>query len=83
MALINLEIEVPGTKTCDISALKRFLTDSASKYLERAAEAHKAKDATEDPFACFSGDWGGDKSAHQIADDLREARYFTNDNRTW
>ena len=26
---------------------------------------------TEDPFACYEGDWGGNMSAEEYADDLR------------
>ena len=27
---------------------------------------------TEDPFACYEGDWGGNMSAEEYADDLRK-----------
>ena len=27
---------------------------------------------TEDPFACYVGDWGGNLSAEEYADDLRK-----------
>ena len=27
---------------------------------------------TEDPFACYAGDWGGNMSAEEYADDLRK-----------
>lgn len=27
---------------------------------------------TEDPFACYKGDWGGNMSAEEQADDLRK-----------
>ena len=74
MALINLEIEVPGTKTCDISALKRFLTDSASKYLEKASKADKAKDATEDFLTRCCGSWTGNESAEDIIALINEGK---------
>ena len=32
---------------------------------------------TEDPFACYEGDWGGNMSAEEYADDLRKSRTFT------
>ena len=32
---------------------------------------------TEDPFACYEGDWGGNMSAEEYADDLRGTiKYF-------
>ena len=32
---------------------------------------------TEDPFVCYEGDWGGNMSAEEYADDLRKSRTFT------
>ena len=32
---------------------------------------------TEDPFAYYEGDWGGNMSAEEYADDLRKSRTFT------
>ena len=30
---------------------------------------------TEDPFACYEGDWGGNMSAEEYADDLRKPKF--------
>lgn len=38
---------------------------------------------TEDPFACYEGDWGGNMSAEEYADDLRKSRTFTRTVDTW
>ena len=38
---------------------------------------------TEDPFACYEGDWGGNMSAEEYADDLRKSRTFTRTIDTW
>ena len=38
---------------------------------------------TEDPFACYKGDWGGNMSAEEYADDLRKSRTFTRTVNTW
>ena len=37
----------------------------------------------EDPFACYEGDWGGNMSAEEYADDLRKSRTFTRTVDTW
>ena len=38
---------------------------------------------TEDPFACYEGDWGGNMSVEEYADDLRKSRTFTRTIDTW
>ena len=55
---------------------------SVGELVERALSAlvghcEADVDTVDDPFAGFSGDWGGCKTAHEIADDLRAARNFT------
>lgn len=38
---------------------------------------------TEDPFACYEGDWGEGMSAEEYADNLRKSQTFTRAVDTW
>lgn len=86
MATINLKIEVPDTSIYDLYLLKRQLTDFARILVSTSQLDTKTRTEVkeEDPFACFSGDWGGsDKSAHEISEELRTSRHFSRNIDTW
>ena len=48
-------------------------TQNLSETKEQITAWAKEQDIeTEDPFACYEGDWGGNMSAEEYADDLRK-----------
>ncbi len=79
MEVLNLRVEVPELFGYDISLLQKQLREFAKilvttnkiKAIENKEEIAKK----EDPFACFSGDWGGDIPVNEYCDELR---YSTN-----
>lgn len=89
MAAIHLTIEVPSTSSYDVELLKQQLTGIARALLHTTATGGKrssvhAQESDDNPFACFSGDWGGaDKTAHQLADEIRASRYYARDKISW
>ncbi|MDO4165344.1 MAG: hypothetical protein Q4D56_13330, partial [Bacteroides sp.] len=85
MAAIELKIEIPNASKYDMDLLKRQLTDFARILITTSNLEGRTKKqpVAEDPFVCFSGDWGGDKSAHEISEDLRSSRSFTRTVETW
>lgn len=80
-----IKIEVPMGSGYDMDLLQRQLTEFARTLIATSRPAQKSKDAAEakDPFSCFSGDWGGAGSAHEIAERLRHDRHFDRNMETW
>lgn len=85
MAAIDLRIEIPDTTTCDLELLKKQLTAFAHILITSVPKVKVTGETkTDDPFACFSGSWGDEtKSAQEVADELRNARYFNHPATTW
>ena len=57
------------------SKCKRCISSNAYAKLTNSIRNTYTKEQdieTEDPFACYEGDWGGNMSAEEYADDLRK-----------
>lgn len=63
-------------QTSDIEVLKA-IAENTSKILKEMLAKPKSKVVEDDPFACFSGDWGGDRDPHEIADEIHNSHCFT------
>lgn len=74
MRTLDLKIEVPETIDYDLSVLKEQIKAFVA-ILMRGNNAQKAEPntniQTEDPFACFQGDWGGDTPVEEYCNELR------------
>lgn len=46
-------------------------------------KVNKTKKKRPDITKCFSGDWDNDKSTNEVADELRNARYYEPKDLTW
>lgn len=59
--------------------------DLIAKLTNSIRNTHKKENdiATEDPFACYKGDWGKEMSAEEYADKLRKSHTFTRTVDTW
>ncbi len=56
--------------------------DIISKLTSSMRKKHHAV-KTAEVFACFNTDWGGDRTAEQIADELRASRNVSRDTEIW
>lgn len=61
--------------------VSQWLQKQAAFWLQQIAsqqEANEAKKRINDisVFDCFSGDFGGDRDAHEIAEELHDSRLF-------
>lgn len=56
-----------------ITKLTRSILDKKKKAKINGMEA----------FDCFHKDWGGDKNPEEIADELRESRFYNRDKVAW
>jgi len=65
-------------QTSDIEVLKA-IADNAAKIFKDMLTKRKqlSVDEEEDPFACFSGDWGGDRDPHEIAEEIHNSHCFS------
>lgn len=83
MCTINMTFEVPDSKTIDVEALKEHIRDIVNVIIARPnLQKTKSVDMVEQKydmsvFDCFSGNFGGDRDANDIADELHDSRVFT------
>lgn len=83
MCTLNMTFEVPDSRAIDIEALKLQIYDIVNVIIARPSllksekkdVRHKELDMS--VFDCFSGNFGGDRDAHEIADELHDSRVFT------
>lgn len=76
MATLTFTINVPDNKAIDLAALKMQVEAFVNAVV--SVPTILKKDEKEDlhVFDCFSGDYGGDKDAHEIEEELRSCRVF-------
>ncbi len=78
-----IEAVRPTFKTRE--AVNKWLQEQANLLLQQvverqqAASQSKAQKYDMSVFDCFSGEFGGDRDAHEIADELHASRKFTHD----
>jgi len=78
---MTMTFDLPETQDIDLVALKQQM-QAFFKMVLSMPNVHKEKavaDKKEDIhiFDCFSGDFGGDRDANDIADELHDSRLFT------
>lgn len=75
--------------TVDVPKMANFDRQEVTRELSRYAlflVMNPRKEPIEnqaDPFACFSGSWGGDGDANEIADQLHESHMFNRNTEAW
>lgn len=79
-----IEAVRPTFKTRE--AINKWLQEQANLLLQQVVERQQAtskvaqtKNYDMSVFDCFSGEFGGDRDAHEIADELHASRMFTHD----
>lgn len=79
-----IEAVRPTFKTRE--AVNKWLQEQANLLLQQVVERQQATSKVAQTkvqkydmsvFDCFSGDFGGDRDAHEIADELHASRMFT------
>lgn len=74
--MTTMTFNIPDTKGLDYSTLYARL-DALIKLFVRSIPDEKSEPKDDmSVFDCFSGDWGGDKDAHEIADELHSSHIF-------
>jgi len=84
MAAMTFTVDVPDTITLNRQALQQQLTAFAKiliSYAPRTDIMKKKEDMH--IFDCFSGDWGGDRDSHEIADELHDGRVNSRTIESW
>lgn len=77
MATLTLTIKVPDNKAIDMDALKLQVEAIANAVVAVPSILKKEEPDESHIFDCFSGNYGGDRDANEIADELRNNRTFT------
>lgn len=77
-----IEAVRPTFKTRE--AINKWLQEQANLLLQQVVERQQATSIVAQKydmsvFDCFSGEFGGDRDAHEIADELHASRKFTHD----
>lgn len=87
MEVLNLRVEVPELFGYDISLLQKQLREFAKILITTnrniAMEKVEEPSKKEDPFACFSGDWGGNIPVNEYCDELRHSGLQTREIEPW
>ena len=74
MAAMTFTIEVPDSVKLDHKALQEQLTAFAKILISYAPKVKKKEKEDMHIFDCFSGEWGGNRDSHEIADELYAGR---------
>ena len=74
MAAMTFTVEVPDSVKLDRKALQEQLTTFAKILISYAPKVKKEEKEDMHIFDCFSGNWGGDRDSHEIADELYAGR---------
>ncbi len=84
MASMTMTFDLPETQDIDLVALKKQMQAFFNMVL-MMPNIHKTAEVREEKedihiFDCFSGDFGGDRDANEIADELHDSRIFKRNN---
>lgn len=88
MASMTMTFDLPETQDIDLVALKKQM-QAFFKMVLSMPNIHKAEPKTAEEkddihiFDCFSGDFGGDRDANEIADEIHDSRIFTRSIEPW
>lgn len=85
MARLDISIDVPSDlERFDLEVLKKQLSAFARFLLTSPSITQpKSNETDQDPFASLDTDWGGNRDANDIADELHEMRTNTRTIEAW
>lgn len=79
-----MNFEIPDSRSKDVEMLKAQIYEYVKAIISKnssqneTGNAESAKQALDlSVFDCFSGDFGGNRDAHEIAAELHDSRLFT------
>lgn len=85
MRTLTMNFEIPDSHHLDIEKIKSQIYEYVRSIVARAVP--QKEDTTfvnkqvmdMSIFDCFSGDFGGNRDAHEVAAELHDSRVFTHD----